>query len=181
MTKKSLIILLALVGLGLLTRLVWHPANTTALAAIAVFAGFYFRANWSWLVPISVLAISDPFLGAYEWPVQLSVYLSFLAVWQMGRRLKARPSLWFGLAAVVVPSTLFFIVTNLAVWAFTPWYVKSFGGLAAALLAGVPFWRNMLIGDAVWLGIIFAAYYLLAVVEQGVFLSKLWYTKRVSR
>ena len=103
MTKKSLIILLALVGLGLLTRLVWHPANTTALAAIAVFAGFYFRANWSWLVPISVLAISDPFLGAYEWPVQLSVYLSFLAVWQMGRRLKARPSWWFGLAAVVVP------------------------------------------------------------------------------
>ncbi|MCX6785184.1 MAG: hypothetical protein NTV81_04675 [Candidatus Komeilibacteria bacterium] len=179
MTKKQLGIIVLLIALGLITRLSWHPANITALAAISIFAGFYFSRKIAWLIPISIMLISDLFLGGYELPVMISVYVSFVLATQIGAWFKGkRPGLtWLG--AVILPGLIFFIITNFAIWAFTPWYVRTGAGLIQCLVAALPFWRNMAIGDAVWLGVIFSSYYAVVSVPQVILRSRLWYTKRV--
>ena len=108
----------------------------TPTAAAAVFAGFYFsRLAVAALVPIAILAISDLLLPAYNsFPVMLATYaVMTVPVW-FGRMLRGEHRGW-GLAGRwmvcgLVPATLFFVVSNFAVWAFQSDYEKSLAGLA---------------------------------------------------
>ncbi len=58
---------------------------------------------------------------------------------------RARPPILILL--VMASSVLFFLVTNFAVWAASSWYPPTFEGLIASYIAGLPFLRNMFIGD----------------------------------
>jgi CHASE2 domain-containing sensor protein len=51
------------------------------------------------------------------------------------------------LLLVMASSILFFLVTNFAVWAASSWYPPTPEGLIASYVAGLPFLRNMFIGD----------------------------------
>lgn len=177
MNKKQYILVIGLIALGLITRLAWHPANTTALAAISLASGFYFSKKLAWLIPAIVMFISNIFLGSYELPVMISVYLSFIAVTYLGSWLKTRASVGRLVVAIILPATLFFVVTNVAVWLFTPWYVKTLGGLVQSLIAGLPFWRNMLMGDAVWISSFAVGYYIISHWSAVFSQVRVWYTK----
>ena len=62
--------------------------------------------------------------------------------WRSGRCLRS------------LPATLFFIVSNFAVWAFQSDYEKSLAGLVQCYWAAVPFYRWMLAGDIFYLGVL---------------------------
>jgi hypothetical protein len=64
-------------------------------------------------------------------------------------------------AIALASSCLFFAVTNFAEWAFQPWYPKTSAGLAASYVAGIPFFRNMLIGDLAYTALMFGGFALL--------------------
>ena len=53
------------------------------------------------------------------------------------------------------PAVLFFITTNLAVWIFQSDYAKTLAGLVECYVAGVPFFRSMLMGDLFYLVVLF--------------------------
>jgi hypothetical protein len=55
-------------------------------------------------------------------------------------------------------STFFFLVTNAAVWMFSPLYNSGFAGLLESLMAGVPFYKNMMMGDLIYTALFFGAY-----------------------
>ena len=103
----------------------------TPIAASAVFAGFYFsRLAVAALVPVAILAISDLLLPAYNsFLVMLATYaVMTVPVW-FGRTLRGENRGW-GLAGRwmlcgLAPATLFFVVSNFAVWAFQSDYEKS--------------------------------------------------------
>jgi len=119
-----------LVVLGVLTRLACEAMpNVAPTAAIALFAGFYFRRAWLALAaPLVVMGVSDCFIGGYETVTMLCVYggLAFpvlLRGW-LKRRVKlaggdARAvmssSLQIGLCAVI-GSLVFFTVSNFGCW-----------------------------------------------------------------
>jgi hypothetical protein len=64
-------------------------------------------------------------------------------------------------ALTLCASVLFFVVTNLGEWAFQPWYPKTGAGLAASYVAGIPFFRNMLLGDLAYSALLFGGFALL--------------------
>jgi hypothetical protein len=137
----------------------------TPTAAAAIFAGFYFsRAAVAALVPLAILGISDLALPTYNnIPVMLATYaVMTVPVW-LGRMLRERPNgwpaaIWRWAACGIVPATLFFLVSNFAVWAFQSDYEKSLAGIARCYRAAVPFYRWMLAGDVFYIAILFGCW-----------------------
>jgi hypothetical protein len=133
----------------------------TPTAACAIFAGYYFsRVAIALMVPLAILAISDLLLPAHDnFAVMLATYtVMTVPVW-FGRMLASAQggwsSVWRWAVCGIVPATLFWLVTNFAVWAFQSDYAKTFAGLMQCYWAAVPFFRWMLAGDAFYLAILF--------------------------
>ena len=142
-----------LVVLIILSRWTIDVPNFQPVMAIALLAGFLFHRQWLGIVAIiSGMLFADAWIGFYEIGLTAVVYLA-LALPLIGglllRRWKQQPfrfvtgMLGFaGLAAVN-----FYLMTNLAVWAFTDWYPDSAVGLGMALWAGLPFLKWTLLGN----------------------------------
>ncbi len=158
-------VFLLLVAIGVAGRWGQPEWCFTPTAAAAVFAGFYFsRAAIAVLVPLAILGISDLVLPAYNnLPVMVATYsVMTVPVW-LGRRLRDRPSGWVPVvtrwaACGLVPATLFFLVSNFAVWGFQSDYEKSLAGLIRCYWAAVPFYRWMLAGDVFYLVTLFSCW-----------------------
>ena len=57
-------------------------------------------------------------------------------------------------------STLFYLISNFGVWAFSPMYAKTLVGLIQCYSLALPFYGTSLIGDLVYFGILFGSYIL---------------------
>lgn len=158
-------------------RLIPHPDNVTPIAAMALFGGAYFASKRSaFAVPLIAMLLSDLVLGValYGWNAflfMLYVYASFVATVCLGLLIRLRPSPLRIAAAALASSVLFFLVTNFGAWLVYPFYPKTWDGLVECYLAGLPFFRNTLIGDAVCTVILFggfalAEHYVAALREQ---------------
>ncbi|MBU1038919.1 hypothetical protein KKC17_01640 [Patescibacteria group bacterium] len=155
--KNKIIISLILVGLIVVSRLMPHIWNVAPVAAAALLAGALLPRKWALAVPLTGMLLADIVIGFYHWPVMLAVYGSFTFIGLMGAYLKkfsAGKLVAFSLAS----STLFFIVTNLAVWATASWYPKTLEGLIMAYTLAIPFFRNTMIGDLMFTGVLFGVY-----------------------
>jgi len=148
-----------LVGLGVATRVLPHEPNVTAVVAISLFAGFFMRrASFAIGVPLVSMLISDVVLGAYDYRTMALVYASLLAPIFYRAVLKKRLSLSTVGAGVLGSSTLFFVVTNFAVWLFSGMYSHDLAGLGECYVAAIPFFRNGLLGDLAWTAGLFGTY-----------------------
>lgn len=151
------------------TRLLPHPPNVTAITALALFGGAYFSDRRLAIgVPLLALLVSDVALGLYwQWDYRALQghmwvqYLSFLAIVAMGFLLRSSRGVVRVASVALGASCLFFLVTNLGEWAFQPWYPKTAAGLAASYVAGIPFFRNTLLGDLAYTALMFGGFALL--------------------
>ena len=108
-----------LILIGFLTRFLPHPANFTAIGAIALFSGYYLKdKRLAVAVPLLAMFLSDLIIGLYQWQLLASIYLSFAAVVFLGIIIKRR-KWFFALPASLLGTAIFFLITNLAVWQFT--------------------------------------------------------------
>lgn len=139
-------------------RLLPHPANFAPIAALALFGGTYLNKKYALGIPLLAVLVSDYFIGFYEPWVMFSVYLSFLLIGLIGLWLKKHKKLSYIFGATLLGSILFFILTNFAVWAATPWYPKSLAGLSECYLLALPFFRNTILGDLFYVGTMFGLY-----------------------
>ena len=151
-TNKSLLLTIA-VGLTvfvIVMRLLPHEPNMTPVTAAAIVGGLYLGRRWAFLLPSLALLISDMLVGFYDWKIMLSVYASFALISGLSLVVAKYRSVLIGGISLIGASTSFFLITNGAVWAFSPWYEKSVSGLMYAYELGLPFFRNMLLGDVVY-------------------------------
>lgn len=145
------IIAIALLILGIVTRLIPHAPNATALTAIALVASLYLGNRLlAFIIPAVALLVSDMFIGFYDWRIVTSVYISFLLGWMLVFFSKKKNKLSTTVISLAGSSLLFFIITNTAVWWFSPWYEKNIVGLLYSYELGLPFLRNMFVGDFVY-------------------------------
>ena len=149
-------IAIALVVVGVLLRLAPHPWNVTPVGAAALLAGARLPTRLALAVPIGTLAISDVVLGMHSlwWATWGACALGVL----LGTRLRSRGGAWRTAGVAVAGSTTFFVVTNAAVWAQGLLYPRTPGGLVDCFVAAIPFFRNSLLGDLLWTGILFGAW-----------------------
>lgn len=155
------IVFVTLVTLGLVGRLVPHPPNFSPMIATVLFAGFFFRrCTTSLLVVLAVMALSDTVIGTYDVRVMVVVYATLLLPVVLRPYLRRRLTVVRVGGGAVLCSLVFFVTTNLAVWASGSMYPKSMLGLVECYLAALPFLRNALCGDLFWSAVLFGSYVL---------------------
>lgn len=139
-----------LILFGLISRLLPHPPNFSPVAAIALFSAHYLKdQKKGFLIPLIILFLTDWKIGLYQWQLMTSVYISFGLVFALGWVGRKKSWLW-SLPTAVVGSGLFFLVTNFAFWRFGGVYPPTTDGLLTCYLQGIPFYRNTLFGDVVF-------------------------------
>jgi len=149
-----------MIVLGAGARLVPHPWNFTPLMAIGLFAGSQARkASTGILATLLALVLSDAVLGFYSgfWYVYAAALIPVL----VGRMIRNRSGAGTTAVAAVASSLSFFVITNFMVWATGQQYPRTISGLSACFLAGIPFYRNQVLGDAFYTVAIFGGYALL--------------------
>ncbi|MGI9430272.1 MAG: DUF6580 family putative transport protein [Bythopirellula sp.] len=169
---RELTVFALLLAIGVVGRWYQLAWNVTPLAAVTVLGAYYFRQLLpAVLLPISILTVSNVLLPAYpHWQVQAAVYVMMLVPLALGRAARGadgwlkngwQGNRWQGAKHFAlcgfVPATLFFLVTNFAVWAFTPYYQKTLAGLANCYWMALPFYRWMLVGDLCFLTVLVGA------------------------
>ncbi len=148
------IIAVLLILLGVSSRIFPHPANFAPIAAIALFGGLYLSKRMAFILPMAAMFVSDIFIGFYSWKMMIAVYVSFLFVVGIGMIVKQHKTLGTVLTGTLLGSVLFFLITNGAVWAFGTMYPHSFAGLMQSYLMGIPFFKNTLLGDLFYTGVL---------------------------
>jgi hypothetical protein len=156
---------LILVFIGALSRLIPHPANFTAVAAVALFGAVKMKdKKQAVLIPIGAMLLSDtileilfqtgvsPFAGFHGgmWYVYGAfVMISIVGFWVREKFDVKRLAL-----GTLSASLIFFLVTNFGVW-LSGWYGYSFEGLSACYIAAIPFYRNQALGDVFFTAALF--------------------------
>jgi hypothetical protein len=156
---------IGIVVLGVCARLLPHPWNFTPLMAIALFAGSHARrASTAVLVTLFALALSDAVMGFY--PGFWYVYAAALIPVLLGHLIHNYKLAGAIAAAAIASSLSFFLITNFMFWATGQMYPRTMAGLSTCYLAGIPFYRNQVLGDAVYTIAIFGGYALINRVRQ---------------
>jgi hypothetical protein len=156
-----------LVGLDVVARLLPHAPNFTPIAASALFAGAVLGRPLALAVPLAAMALSDLFLGFYDWRVMIFVYAGLTMPAAIGvlTRRSCNPIRLLPLAAA--SSVVFFVTSNFAVWMFSGIYARDVGGLVKCYIAALPFFQNTLMGDLFWTTVLFGGFWLARLALNG--------------
>ena len=156
-TRTRLLALFAAILGAAALRLVPHPPNFTPIAAMALFGGAYLpRRALAFVAPLAALVLSDLFLGFYHG--MPTVYFATGLIVLIGWWLSSRRSVVRIAAAALASSILFFVLTNLGMWAFSGIYPHTLAGLTACYLAAIPFFQNTVAGDLFYSGLLFGGF-----------------------
>lgn len=151
-----------LVVLAVLSRVIPHPwMNFTAVGAGLLYFGAR-RPLREMALPVLALIGTDYYLtiAFYHYPFHTSAYLVtwawYAAIVVLGRILLSRQvTVTRVLAAPVLASTSFFLISNYVVWIGSPMYPHTMAGLTACYAAAMLFYRNDLLSTTLLTGLIF--------------------------
>ena len=148
---------IGMVVLGAFARLIPHPWNFTPMMAIGLFAGSQARkVSTGVLTTLCALVLSDAVLGFYSgfWYVYAAALIPVL----LGTLIRNRTSAGAIAGAGLASSVSFFLITTFMYWTTEGFYPHTSAGLSACFLAGIPFYRNQVLGDVVYTVAIFGGY-----------------------
>lgn len=169
--NKQTYLKLLIVGIVVVFAVAWRlfagpllhiEPNFTPVIAMAIFAGAVLGARkvWAYLLPLGIMFISDLFIGLHSTipAVYLGIIVAVLLGSLMLKRISGLNVILSGLAAALV----FFIISNFGVWVTgMVGYPMNFSGLVDCYIAGIPFFRYMLISTLAFNIVFFLAYSLL--------------------
>ena len=142
-----------LMVLGALIRVTQY-VNFAPVGAISLFAGARLRGWRAYMLPIALMAVTDPFLGGYSAATPL-VYASFLVTVWIGTHLrKTENPLHIG-GAALAGSVQFFLITNFAWLSGSNMYPHNLSGVLECYAAGIPFFGRTLASDLLYAGLLF--------------------------
>ncbi|MEL0457109.1 DUF6580 family putative transport protein [Flavobacteriaceae bacterium SZ-1-7] len=145
--SKRQLIIIAFIAVAIIFRLVPHLPNVTPITAAALFSGVYFTdKKLAFIIPLLAMAISDIFLGFTL--TSVFVYTALILVGLIGIYSKK-----MNFKSILISSISFFIITNLGVWLI--WYPLNLNGLLECYTLAIPFFRNSLIGDFFFAGVLY--------------------------
>lgn len=150
--KYWLMPLLLILGAAF-ARLIPHAPNFTPLLSLALFSGASFdHKHLAFLAPLIAMIISDALLGFHALvPV---IYLSMAFIVILGFYIRQRSILSVGLMSTL-SAVIFFVISNLGVWACADYYTKDLPGLSACFIAALPFFVNTLMSSYLYSSIMF--------------------------
>lgn len=161
-----------LIIIGAALRVVRHfgylplPPNVAPVSALAMLSAVTLPRKYALVVPLGLMLMADIFIGFDLWPITVSIYACFAVSYLLGVWLQRRTSVARLVLASLAGSIVFYLVTNAAVWAFGTIYAHTGAGLFSAYVAGLPFFRNTVLGDLGYSGVFFGLYQLAVVYSR---------------
>lgn len=158
------------------TRLLPHWPNFTPVLAVALCGGMLYSDRRGFIIPLVAMILSDVAMGlsfGAEYALhttQLYVYACVAATALLGRLMSSRSSFTTVAAGGLISGTMFFLVTNGAVWLHGSMYPHSAGGLMACYGAGLAFYRDS--GNFLLNGIVSTWLYATAILAVRATLSR---------
>lgn len=171
--NTRIILIIGMMMLAAFTRLIPHPANFTAVLAVALFGGAKFRnAALAILVPLLVMLFTDISYSTIRYggtnvvmgfhTLMPLVYGCIALTSLIGIYISKKKNAGYIIAASIVSSTLFFLITNAGVWYHNAEFAQNATGLIMCYDLGIPFYRNQLIGDLFFNGVLFGVFSLVS-------------------
>jgi Family of unknown function (DUF6580) len=170
---RIILFLLILVALATICKFFFGPTSWSGfspLIAIALFSGMIIKQkDFSFVLPLAAVFISDAIIqllyeqgqfayaGFYsgQWKNYLILLLPATLLGWLIKGKNYKGLLFNGIAA----PTVFFLISNFNVWLGAQVsYTRDFNGLMNCYIAGLPFYRNALIGTLVFLPVILFLY-----------------------
>ena len=173
-TKRSnsslLWVMLAWVALAVISRVVPHYPNVTAITALSVLSVSRLNRWLSMALVVISLIISDGLLAKiYGYPVfgswTLMTYSGFMMMVLAASCVKSLKG-WRLMFVLLGSSLGFWIWTNLGTWLLGGIYPHTLDGILACYTMALPFLRNALMGDWVWLAILVTAWHVCGAPER---------------
>jgi hypothetical protein len=149
-----------------LTRLLPHALHGVGLNFTAVGGGLLFfgtrRPRWQSAIAAAVMALTDVYLTPVTFGLHFKVstyiftWVWYAAVCLVGSALLRKVTVLRVATGVVASATGFFLISNFVVWAGSlVTYPRSFAGLGACYVAGLPFYMNDLVSTTLTAGALF--------------------------
>ena len=150
---------------GAVLRVIPHPANFAPIGAVALFGGVYLNKRYALFLPLAAMIISDFFIGFDSMQSRLMVYGSFLLIGLIGLAIRNRKNIFTVIGGSVLGSTLFYIITNCVIFYSTKMYPHTLAGQLASYTNALPFFRNTLLGDLFYVGVLFGSFELVKLFQ----------------
>lgn len=159
-----------MVLLAAFSRLIPHPANFAPIGAMALFGVAYFSQRYiAFIMPIASMWLADLVLNNVVYGQYFDhfvwfyhgfywTYGAFVLIGLLGLVVLKKIMVQNLLLASILASIIFFLVSNFGVWVSTTMYPKDFSGLITCYAAGLPFFKNTLMGDLVYTGVLFGVF-----------------------
>lgn len=150
----------AAVGVVAVLAVLWRMYNAETYAmpnlelvtATALASALLLPASRAWIAPLAVIAVTDVMIGnsmifLFTWSAWLVTAAFALGL----RRFSGKRMVLVGTGMGTIASTWFFLWTNGGVWLMGDgaMYPRSWEGVVQCYVAGIPFYRNMLVGNLV--------------------------------
>lgn len=148
---------------AVLARFVPYAPNFSPVYGALLFSGAYLKSRDSVWFPVALLAVTDPLISAWiyhmrwEWN-QAFLWAAFAAVAVIGRQLRDRVSAIRVVGAALAGGTVFFLISNFAVWLGWKMYPATWPGLVTCYVAALPFFRSTLASTLVFSAVLFGGY-----------------------
>ena len=156
--RQNFFLMLILSAIIIIARLMPHAPNFSPVVAIILFSVVYTKHNKYILLPFIALLISDFFLGVYQLGIMLTVYGSLTIILLIGIYLKNHKTIVNTITASLGSGLIFFLTTNFAVWYFGDWYAANFSGLMLSYAMAIPFFKQTIISNVLYVGLFFGTY-----------------------
>lgn len=156
-----ILLVLGLIALFAILRIFIQIPNIAPIAAIALFGGTFIKRKWlALLLPLSILFISDLFIGIYSFHLMAFVYSGFILIGLIGFILRKSVKIQNVIVSSLSASIVFFIISNLGVWSQGLWFPLTWTGLVKCYALAIPFFKYEVIGTLAFSLFFFASYQL---------------------
>ncbi len=160
-------IVIAVVTIGMISRLFGLPSNVNPMLAVLLFGAAYFqRKSLSILLPLGLFFVVDLYLNnvvyarffdGFQIFGDKGVYASFMVIIPLAIIALKKVSIPRVILSSLGIAVLFFLITNFVSMLTSPMYTKDFAGLMESYSAGIPFFRATIVSTLVYSGVLFTA------------------------
>lgn len=170
MNKNRFIVVAGFIFIAALSRILPHPPNFAPIVGMSLFGAAYLaNKKWALIIPVAAMFLSDLIINntiyaAYYDSFQifsadlLWVYLPIILIVAFGFYFLQKISTSRVFFGSIIASVIFFIISNLGVWASGTLYPLTMEGLIACFTAALPFFQNTVLGAVFYSALMFGGF-----------------------
>lgn len=143
-------------SIAIVGRLIPQLPNINPLTALAILSGYVFEKKWAIIITLCTLTIADVFLGLLAvYPIfgdwSFFTYSGFIAIAYFSTHLSQTKSKYAIWEYVLFSTVGYWLWTNFGTWIMTDMYTHDARGFFECYIMALPYLRNALVGNMIYL------------------------------